>query len=109
MLMDELHGHRSFPDGRRTSLGRARPDVAGGEDARHARLEQGVRARRNAGEHEALLVARDDVAEPFGAGERAEEEEEIREAELLAVAHRHAVELAVDSVQLGDLAAVADG
>ena len=56
-----------------------------------------------------MLVARDDVAEPLGARGRAEEQEQERERQPLAVAQRHRLELAVDAVQLGDLAAVADG
>ena len=46
MLVDELHGHRALAHRGRAALGRARADVAGREDAWHARLEQvlGVRA-----------------------------------------------------------------
>ena len=44
MGVDELHGHRALADRGRAALGRARADVAGREDARHARLEQ-VRRR----------------------------------------------------------------
>jgi len=33
VLLDEAHGHRALPHRRRESLDRARPHVAGGEDA----------------------------------------------------------------------------
>ena len=56
-----------------------------------------------------LLVARDRVAEPFGARQRAEEEEQERERQTLAALERDGLEPAVLAVQGGDLAAVAYG
>ena len=44
--VDELHGHRALADRGGAALGRAGADVAGGEDAGHARLEQAVGCRR---------------------------------------------------------------
>src|SRR5262249_43778278 len=105
----ELHGHRSLADGRRAALRRPGANVPGREDARNARLEQAAAAGRLAREHEAVLVAGDDVAQPLGAGHRAEEEEEEREHEAVAVLERHALEAAVLTVELRDLAPVADG
>ena len=55
-----------------------------------------------------MLVARDGVAQPLGAGLRAEEAEEVGERQPLAVRERHRLELAVLAVELRDLAAVAD-
>ena len=107
--VDELHGHRALADRGRAALSRAGADVAGGEDAGQARLEQVVGARVGAGEDEAVLVARDRVAEPLGARQRAEEEEQERERQALAVCQRDRLELAVVAVQRGDLAAVAHG
>src|SRR5581483_5990280 len=59
--VDELDSHGSFADGRGAALGRAGADVAGGEDARDAGLEQVLAVRRGAGEDEAVLVAGDRV------------------------------------------------
>ena len=77
--MDELHGHRALADGGGAALGRAGADVTGREDARNAGLEQVLGARGGAREDEAVVVAGDRVAEPFGARLRAEEEEQERE------------------------------
>ena len=44
--MDELDGHRSFADRSGAALARAGADVAGGEDAGNARLEQVLGAGR---------------------------------------------------------------
>src|SRR6185312_16674096 len=76
VLVDELHGHRPLAYGRGATLAGAGPDVAGGEDAGHARLEQVVGAGCGAGEDEAVGGACDGVVEPFRARLRAEEEEE---------------------------------
>ncbi len=86
--MDELHGHRSFADGGGAALGRAGANVAGGEDAGHARLEQVVGAGGVAGEDEAVGGARDGVVEPLRARLRAEEEEEEGERQTLAALER---------------------
>src|SRR5207253_2725846 len=109
VLVDELHGHRSFADGGGAAFGRAGADVAGGEDAGHAGLEQVVGAGCVAGEDEAVGSARDGVVEPFRARLCAEEEEEERERELLAALERDLFEPALRSVQGGDLATVTDG
>ena len=77
--MDEAHDRRALADRRRAALDRARADVAGGVDARHARLEQALGPGVGSGEDEPVGVARDDVAEPIGARSGAEEEEEERE------------------------------
>ena len=65
--VDELHCHRSFAHGCCAPFAGPRPDVAGGEDAGHARLEQVVGADGVAGEDEAVGSARDGVVEPFRA------------------------------------------
>src|SRR5262249_25673035 len=83
-------------------------NVAGGEDAGHARLEQVAGVSGRAGEDEPVLVACDDVVEPFGARQRAEEEEEERERKALAALESDRLQLAVLSAQLTDLAPVAD-
>ena len=83
--MHELDRHRAFADGGRTALDRAGADVSRGEDPRHAGLEQAFGVGGGAGEDEALVVARDDVAEPLGARQGAEEEEQERERQPLAV------------------------
>ena len=106
--MDELDGHRPFPDGGHAAFARARAHVARGEDARQGRLEQVFGACGVAGEDEALVVACDDVAEPFGARQRAEEEKQERERETLAARQSDRLELAVVAVQGGDLAAIAN-
>jgi hypothetical protein len=81
--VDQRHGHRALTDGARDALDRARPHVAGDEDARHGRLEQ-VRVapqrpagglRVGAGEDEPALVARDHPLQPVGARRRADEDE----------------------------------
>ena len=82
--MDELDGHRPFADGGGAALGRPGADVAGREHAGDVGLEQVVRAGCRAGEDEAVLVAADGVVEPFGARQRAEEEEQERVREELA-------------------------
>src|SRR5436309_10527389 len=107
--MDELHGHRSFADGGGAAFAGSGADVAGGEDAGHARLEQVVGAGCVAGEDEAVGGACDGVVEPFRAWLCAEKEEEEGEWETLAVLERDLFESALRSVEGGDLAAVADG
>src|SRR6476659_10811501 len=108
VLMDELDGHRPLADGGGAAFGRAGAHVAGGKDAGHARLEQVVAAGGVAGEDEAVGGARDRVAEPLRARLRAQEEEEGGEREPLAALQRDLFELALRSVEGGDLAAVAD-
>ena len=95
VLVDEPHDHRALADRGGAALDRARADVAGGVDARDARLEQPVGAGVGAGEDEAVVVARDRVAEPVGARSGAEEEEQERERQPLAVVQRDRLELAV--------------
>src|SRR5207253_7404532 len=109
VLVDELHGHRSLTHRGRAPFGGPGADVAGGEDAGHARLEQVVGAGCVAGEDEAVGGACDGVVEPFRARLRAEKEEEEGEGEPLAALERDLFELALRSVEGGDLAAVADG
>ena len=92
--VDELHSHRPFADGGGATFGRAGADVAGGEDAGHARLEQVVGAGCVAGEDEAVGGACDSVVEPLRARLRAEEEEEEGEREALAALERDRFELA---------------
>jgi DDE family transposase len=53
-------------------------DVTGCEDAANAGFEQGLTARAGTREDQAVPVPRDDIGEPVGAGQRAEEEEEKR-------------------------------
>jgi hypothetical protein len=62
-LVDELHGHRSLADGRGATLDGSGTDIAGGEDAGHARLEQAGCSSRVAGEDKAVFVRafRDDA------------------------------------------------
>jgi hypothetical protein len=76
VFVDELDGHRSFSDGGGAAFGRAGADVAGGEDAGNACLEQVVGTGCVAGEDEAVGGACDRVVKPLGARLRAEEEEE---------------------------------
>src|SRR6185437_9463324 len=109
VLVHELHSHRPLAHGCRTPLAGAGPDVAGGEDAGHARLEQVVRPGGVAGEDEAVGIARDGIVQPFRARLRAEEEEKGRERELLAALQRDRLELPVYPVKGGDLTAVTDG
>ncbi len=106
--MDEAHDRRALADRGRAALDRAGAHVAGRVDAGHARLEQALGAGVGAGEDEAVRVARDDVAEPVGAGRGAEEEEEEGERQPVAVGERDRLEPAVLAVQRGDFAAVAD-
>src|SRR5919201_903290 len=109
VFVDELHGHRSFADGGGATFGGSAADVAGGEDTGHACLEQVVGAGCVPGEDEAVGGACDRVVEPFGARLCAEEEEEEGEWESLVVLERDLFELALRSVEGGDLAAVANG
>src|SRR5829696_4198437 len=99
VLVDELHGHRSFAHGGGTAFGRAGADVAGREDAGNARLEQVVGAGRIAGKDEPVGGARNGVVEPLRARLRAEEEEEERERHLLAALERDRLEAPVRSVE----------
>ena len=108
MLVHELHGHRAFADGRRAALRRARADVARGEDAGDARLEQVGGSGRVAGDDEAVVVACNGVAEPVRARLRAEEEEQERERHEASVGERHRLEASVAAVERCDLAAVTD-
>ena len=64
---------------------------------------------RFSGEDEAVRRASDDTAEPLRARLRAEEAEEERQREPLAILERHGFEVPVGSVELTDLAAVPDG
>ena len=106
--MHQLHGHRSFADRGRAALRRARAHVARGEDTRQTRLEQRVGACGGAGEDEAVLVTRDHVAEPVGAGQRAKEAEQEREGQTLTALEGDRVELTIAAVQGSDFAAIAD-
>src|SRR5262249_42778599 len=78
-LVDELHADRALADGGGDALHVARADVADGDDAGHARLEQVGRALERPfrgcevadaqvgpGLHEPLGVPRDALAEPGG-------------------------------------------
>ena len=56
-----------------------------------------------------VVVALDRVIEPFGARQRAEEEEQERERQPFAALERDRFELPIGAVEGGDLAAVADG
>ena len=75
MLVYKLHGHSSLTHGGSAALGGPGADVAGGEDAGHACLEQVVGAGCAAGEDEAVSSACDRFVEPFRARLCAEEEE----------------------------------
>src|SRR5207248_7690634 len=79
------------------------------EDAGDGGLEQVVRAGSGTGEDEAVVVAPDRLTEPFGARQRAEEEEQVGESEALAANERDRLELTVRAVERADLAAVAHG
>ena len=105
--MHELHGHGTLADGGRTALGRARSHVTGREDPGHARLEQVGGPGRVAGEKEAVGMPGDRLSEPAGARQRTEKQEEERERHPFVVLQRHGFELAVLSVERGDLGAVA--
>ena len=96
--MHEADDHGSLADRGRAALDRSGADVADGEDAGRARLEDAVGAGSLAGEHEAVVVERDRAAEPLGARRGAEEEEEERERDSLAVAERRGLQLAVAPV-----------
>ena len=95
VLVDELHGHRALADGRGQRF--VEPtDIAGGEDAGHARLEQVLGAGRVAGEDEAVRrrAATDSPSHSVhGCG--AEEEEQERERQPLAALERDRFELPV--------------
>jgi hypothetical protein len=97
--VDELHGPLPFADGGGATLGRAGADVARRQDARHRRFEGFLAVGRGAGQDEPILVAFDGVTEPFGARQRAQEEEEIGEPQALAVLERERLELAVGAVE----------
>ena len=73
VLVDEADHRRALADRGRAALDRPGADVAGGVDAGDAGLEQALGARLGAGQHEPLVVAGDDVAEPVGARDGAEE------------------------------------
>src|SRR5579859_4606417 len=109
VLVDELDGHRSLADCGGAALGRAGADVAGGENPGHACPEQSFGADRVAGEDEAVGGACDGVVEPIRVRRCAEKAEEERERKALAAGERDRFELTVGAVELGDLAAVADG
>src|SRR2546430_16146243 len=83
MTVDELHRHRALTNGGGASLGRARADVTGGEDARNTGLERVLGSRSSAREDEAVIVACDRVVEPIGARLGAEEEKQERERQAL--------------------------
>src|SRR3954452_13929761 len=85
VLVHEGDGHAALADRGGDALDRSVADVAAGEDAGHARLEQvGValgrpaarRAHVRAREHEALRVERDLLGQPFRLGVGADEDEE---------------------------------
>src|SRR5581483_138269 len=99
--VDELDRHRSFADRRRAALRRSAADVARGEDAGHARLEQVVRVRGVAGEDEAVGMASDGVVQPLGARLGAEEEEEKGERKPLAALQSDGLEPSVLAVESG--------
>src|SRR5436309_1578898 len=106
--MDELHCHRSFAYRGRTALRRTGAHVAGGEDAGDACLEESGDSGCFTGEDVTLLVSRDGFAEPLTARSRTEEEEHEREGEALAARKRDSLEGSLASVELGNLAAVAN-
>ena len=60
-LVDEAHHHRSLADRGRAALDRSGADVADGEDAGRARLEDALDPGSLPGEHEAVVVERDGV------------------------------------------------
>src|SRR5919109_3437937 len=98
MRVDELHGHRALAHRGCAPLRRAGADVARGEDAGDARLEQVVGMRIRAREDEAVFVAGDGVAEPFGAWPRAEEQEQERERHALTTRERDRFEVPIRAV-----------
>src|SRR4051794_30456118 len=61
VLVDEGHSHRPLADGGGAAFGGTGADIAGGEDAGHARLEQVVGPGCVAGEDEAVGGAYDCV------------------------------------------------
>src|SRR3954453_534946 len=88
--MYEGDGHAALADRGGDALDRGGADVAAGEDARDARLEQmrvplerpaTRRAQVRAGEDEALLVQRDVLREPAGLRVGADEDEQAARAE----------------------------
>ena len=99
MTVDELHRHRALTYGGGASLGRARADVAGREDARNTGLQRVFGSRISAREDEAVIVACDRVVEPIGARLRAEEEKQEREREAFAGLERNCLELPILPVQ----------
>src|SRR5579884_2927052 len=98
MRVDELDRHCSFAYGGGTSLGRACADIAGGEDAGDAGLEQVVGPRGWAGQNKAFLVALDGIVEPLGAGQRPEEQEQEREREPFTGGERDRFDLSLGPV-----------
>src|SRR5262249_36320222 len=85
VLVHEGDRHAALADRRGNALHRAEPDVAAGEDAGDARLEEvrvavelppARRPRVEAGEHVSLLVERDLRWEPCGFGICTDEDEE---------------------------------
>ena len=103
--MDELHGHRSLADCRGATLEGSGADVAGGENAGDARLEQAGDSGRLTSEDETVLVPRNRFAQPLGARPRSEEDEQERERDGLAARKRDCLEGSPGSVELGNLAA----
>src|ERR671915_454860 len=94
VAMDELDHDRSLADGGGNSLYRAMADVARGEHARHARLQEqggggigGDFVARDIGprEDEPRTVAGHAVAEPLGAWLGSHEDEKRIRAHLLSV------------------------
>src|SRR5258708_6825405 len=79
--------------------------MSGGDVAWEGAVAWGV----GPGEDGAVVAAADGFAEPLGTRHRSEEQEQEREGEALAGLQRHRLEVAVVSVERGDLAPVADG
>ena len=100
--------HGALADGGGDALRRAGARIPDGVDAGNARTQQMLAACTGAGEDEAVLVALDRVAEPVRVRVRTEEEKQVGEGDALAILERDRLELAVASVQLGDLASIPD-
>ena len=98
VVVDELDGHRPFAHSGCAALRRAGADVARGENAGHAGLEDGVCAGGIAGEDEAVFGPCDGVVEPVGARLRTEEQKEEGERQAIAIVECDRLDLTVCSV-----------
>src|SRR5688572_9143211 len=72
-LVDEPDDGRSLADRGGAALDRSCADVARGVDAGNIGFELALGSRVGTGEHEAVLVARDGIAQPLRAGLRTQE------------------------------------